>query len=201
MQFLGELPWWCTLDCVCNPTSQLSLPLACHSLLRKTTWPTRTLFSFTNWAQIARYVATLSLACSPIGRDIGAGCYAGTVEFLVITGPMRGLSGTTTNTPTTTNKPGECVQGQPDIDRARWRLGMCNLTTSYTWFMNAQFFSHLGYNMLLSLPQTLTLWGHFLLNKITCRFSKLSWIVLTSSNFDFVFSSICDQTCWLAKAL
>ena len=31
------------------------------------------------------------------------------------------------------------------------------LPMSYTSFMNAQFFSHLGYNMLLSLPQTLTL--------------------------------------------
>ena len=31
------------------------------------------------------------------------------------------------------------------------------LPMSYTWFMNVQFFSHLGYNMLLSLPQTLTL--------------------------------------------
>ena len=33
--------------------------------------------------------------------------------------------------------------------------------------------------------------GFFLHNKITCRFSNLCWIVLTSWNFDFVSSSIC----------
>ena len=65
-------------------------------------------------------------------------------------------------------------------------VGVMQLRTSYTWYMNVQLNTHLDNSMQVCLPQTLTLWG-LSFNKITCRFSTLFWIV-------FIFW-IYDQVC------